>query len=110
MRKFDAGAKGLVLFCGSGPPPFVALRYVSTSPDAGQRFIHMRAQDWGCSADAERRIPPLARVNADAVEERYRINASRDDALRHAKWLSVEATAASELTFLPNFGFSLKDL
>jgi hypothetical protein len=106
MVKWDVNAIGLVLFCGSKPAPFVALRYISSSGDAGRRFVHMRSQWLGglCAAD-EQSIPPLPRVSADAVEDRRLTNVPAEKAIRNQNAMSVEATNASIIVYLPFLGF-----
>ncbi len=108
MLKRDPDAKGLVLFCGREPSPFVALRYVSANPDAGRRFMQMRADLLGMNT---RRLAPeflssMQRVNAEVVEERCRVNVTKEDALMDDMALTPELTFhIMHMTYRPLFGF-----
>ena len=106
MLKRDPDAQGLVFFGGNEPSPFLALRYVSKSEDAGKRFVQMQA-DWFHVKDTSR-MAPMNQIAADCVESRTRINvppAELDG--KPLTTLSEEMTGlCMGVMYLPWLGFS----
>lgn len=109
MVKWDPNAEGLVFFGGSTPSPFVCLRYVSKSEDAGSRFLRMKA-NWRHIRDIGAMLP-MQRVHADYVETRLRINVPETEAKRDRWSLNIVATyRCLAVTYLPLLGFSCPEL
>lgn len=109
MAKWDTNAEGLVFFCGSSPSPFVCLKYMSKSEDAGTRFLRMKA-NWRHIRDISTMLP-MQRVNADCVETRLRINVPETEAKRDRWSLNIVATSRClAVTYLPLLGFSCPEL
>ncbi len=106
MAKRDDNAKGLVFFGGNKPRPFICLRYVSTSEDAGSRFLRMEAE-W---------LPPrgsgtisMRRINADCVESRLRINVPAEELARDKDRTSLSVQTSFmwiNAMYLPLLGIS----
>jgi hypothetical protein len=106
MLKHDPNAKGLVFFGGNKPSPFIGLRYVSNSEDAGGRFLRMKA-DWFYIKDASMMVP-MQCINADCVESRMRINVSVAEAERDKDNRSIVANDSFwwiGKMYLPLLGF-----
>jgi hypothetical protein len=111
MVKWDPRARGLVFFGGSTPLPFLAMRYLSSSEDAGARFRRMQGQ-WVRRSpirqeDADS-LPPFNRISADCVESRWRTNVAPEEvAAKPLRNLSVDATFffCMDSMYLPWLGF-----
>jgi len=106
MLKWDPNAKGLIFFGGNKPSPFLGLRYVSDSADAGNRFLRMPAH-WYHLKDSSR-MAPMQRISANCVENRTRIHVPREDLDEMLlKTISEEQTfMCMYIEYLPWLGFS----
>ena len=110
MLQRDPGACGLVFFGGNKPSPFLCLRYVSKSEDAGNRFLRLKA-DYLNIKDVKL-LGQMRRINANCVESRVKTNASQADAIRDKEG-SCTAKAAFysiDALYLPFLGFAPPDL
>jgi len=106
MLQYDPQAVGLVMFCGDKPAPFVALRYLSNSPDGGERFMRKEAE-WDRLPLVPREfLERMRQMQAGVFEDRVRVNASREEALRDQRCLTSEQTKLSlAVRYLPLLGF-----
>jgi len=106
MLQYDPQAVGLVMFCGDKPAPFVALRYLSNSPDGGERFMR-KVAEWQAVVPVRREfLQRMRAIGAGTFEERMRVNVSREEALRDESSLTVIGTKLLMGThYLPLLGF-----
>jgi hypothetical protein len=106
MAKWDDEAIGLVFFGGSQPAPYVALRYLSTHEDAGDRFRQMQAH-WLRIGD-KARIASMRQVGKNCVEIRTRIYVPRAE-LANARLETISEGSTGlcmHLMYLPWLGLS----
>lgn len=112
MLKWDPKAEGLVFYGNNRPSPFLVLRYLSSTQDAGSRFLCMQ-RDWLTrfpirSEDASK-LAACERIGPGCFESRTRINVSPHEVQgKPFTNLSVDATFffCMDSMYLPWLGFS----
>ena len=112
MLKWDPNAEGLVFFGGNKPPPFLALRYLSNTEDAGSRFLRMQ-RDWlkrfPIRDEDSTNLAAWERISPGCLESRTRINVLPQEVQGKPLCnLSVDATFffCMDSMYLPWLGFS----
>ena len=117
MLRRDPNAKGLVFFGGNKPSPFLCLRYVSKSEDAGSRFLRLKADYFNIKNPGTLR--QMQRINTDCVEDRLRINANLSEVQarrsEEEQWTTDAWTAATTFhwtyfAYFPFLGFDWPDI
>ncbi len=117
MLRRDPNAQGLVFFGSNKPSPFLCLRYVSKSEDAGNRFLRLKADCFNIKDYSK--LNPMQRINTDCVEDRLRINANLSEVQAkrsgQEQWTTEAWTAETtfywiNMRFFPFLGFAWQNI
>jgi hypothetical protein len=112
MLVLDPHAKGLVFFGDNKPQPFLIMRYLSGTQDAGNRILDMQRkwlQRFPIRDEHADNLPAWERISTECLESRARVNVLPNE-VRGKPFtnLSVDASFffAMDSMYLPWLGFS----